>query len=248
MQRHFQRSISFALLAIVGAVVAVAIFGPAPEAPAKTPTDTFTHVDVAVSDNAVTVTPSIVPAGIVEISVTDHRSNERTGLVVLSPLGVLTYGRQVNAYRVPGTYTLRNGHATGTLTVIAPQLHAAADEHTLHVVIRPTDFLAPGRDVRREEPTTSLQSDVPQDRDWTAVTAGEKTFILENQSKAAQTCGIASLMRARTVALGAHVTMSLTFAPHAYDVRCTNGTFGIWIEPSTNASAAALRRGPQSPS
>ena len=228
VQRHFQRSISFALLAIVGGVVAMAIFGPAPDAPAKTATDTFTHVDVTVSDNAITVNPSTVPAGLVEVSVNDNRSNQRTGLVVTSPLGVLTYGRQVNAYRMPGTYTLRNGHATGTLAVVAPQLQPVSDEHTLHVVIRPSDFVAPGREVRREEPTSSLQSDVPQDRDWTAVTHGDKTFILENQSKTTQTCGIDALMPARTISPGAHMTMSLMFAAHPYDVRCTNGTFGIW--------------------
>src|SRR5262249_3224733 len=153
-----------ALVAIVGGVVAMAIFGPAPDAPAKTATDTFTHVDVAVSDHAISVTPATVPAGLVEVSVTDERSNQRTGLIVTSPLGVLTYGRQVNAFRMPGRYTLRNGRATGVLTVVAPQLAAVRDEHTLHIVIRPTDFMAPGREVRREEPTKSLESDIAQDR------------------------------------------------------------------------------------
>jgi hypothetical protein len=228
VQQHFHRFTSFALLAIVASVVVMAIFGPAPAAPANTPTDTFTHVDLAVSDNAITVKPSTVPAGPVEVSVTDHRSNQGTGLVVSSPLGVLTFGRQVNAYRALGNYTLRSGHATGVLTIVAPQLHAATDEDTLHIVIRPNDFTATDRDVRREEPTKSPFSDIPQDRDWTAIKAGDKTFILDNQSKTPQTCGIPSLMPARNIAPGGRVKMSLTFAAQPYEVRCTTGTFGVW--------------------
>jgi hypothetical protein len=231
VQRHFQRSISLVVVAIIGGVVAMAILGPAPAAPAKTPTDTFTRVDVAVSDRAITVKPSTVPAGLVEVSVTDHRSpaNQRTGLIVTSPLGLLTFGDQVNAYRMFGSYTLRSGAATGVLTVVPPQLSAPRDERTLHVVMRPTDFMAPGREVRREEPTTSLASDIPQDRDWTSVHAGAKTFILDNHSHTSQTCSIPSLMPARTIGSGGRVKLSLTFAAQPYEVRCTTGTFGLWV-------------------
>jgi hypothetical protein len=126
-------------------------------------------------------------------------------------------------------------------------LHAVRDEHTVHVVIRPTDFRAPGREVRREEPTATFHSVIPQDQDWTAVTVGDKSFILENQSHTAQTCSIRSLMPARTIAPGARVKMSATFEHQSYELRCTNGTFGIWVNPSpTGPWPAALRRGPKS--
>jgi hypothetical protein len=230
VQRHFHRFTSFALLAIVGGVVAMAIFGPAPAAPAKTtPTDTFTHIDVAVSDHAITVSGA-ASAGFVEVTVTDHRSNQRTGLVVTSKLGVLTYGTQLNLYRRIGNYTLRSGAATGVLSVVVPSF-PVRDDLTLHVVIHATGFSTPGREVRREEPTTSFDSAIPQERDYTAVTDGEKSLVLENQSDATQTCGIPSVMPMRTIAPGARVKMQLTFGVRGrsdYDLQCTNGTFGIW--------------------
>jgi hypothetical protein len=229
VQQRSHHYVTVILVGMLAVVVLLWIFGPAPSAPAKTPIDTFSHVDVTVHDNTIMVTPSTVPAGLVEVTVADARSNQRSALFVDSPLGVLTFGTQLNAYQALGSYTLRSGHATGELTIAAPAMQAASDERTLHVVIRPSDFMAPGREVRREEPTEAIVTDVPEDRDWTSVAAGAKTLVLQNSTSARESCEIPSVMAARTIAPGAQIKASIALVAHPYELRCTTGTFGIWV-------------------
>ena len=248
MRRASRRAITALFVGLIAGLVALAIVGPTPSAPASTPADTFNHVDVNVSDAGFDVTPSTVPAGLVEVAMNDHRADTTHSIIVSSDLGTLVPGSQVVSWRVLGSHLLTVRDISGAFVfdrmvkIAVPQLAAATEPaNRISLDIRTDGITAPERDVRREQPylPAFAASAPPNDRPWTAVASGRYQVALHNASGAEQQCSIDPVMRKQRVAAGASASVGVGLQPngpdgsHTYVLTCVGGgvtrQFDFWI-------------------
>jgi hypothetical protein len=235
-------------LALAGFAFA-AFTAPASGAPAREVNDTFTHVDVRVADGGLTVTPSTVPAGLVEITVIDARTDHSSALSVRSVPPPVNAG--------PGTtlYTLRalrryalaafadnrplsSGNAG--LTIVVPDVRAPREEaHVVRVDVRNDAIITPRREMKRQQPFVPfITNPVPADDQlWTKVATGETTVRVHNTTNTTQHCAVND-GTARSVTVKPHSTKVLGAALEPNDVRflvltCNAGgsirQFDFWL-------------------
>ena len=248
VRRASRRAITALCVGLIAGLVALAIVGPAPSAPASTPADTFNHVDVNVSDAGFDVTPSTIPAGLVEVAMNDRRADTSHSIIVSSDLGTLVPGAQVVSWRVLGGHLLTVRDVSGVFTfdreikIVVPKLAAATEAaNRISLDVRAGGMTAPERDVRREQPYLPAfsTSAPPDDRPWTAVASGRYQVALHNGSGSDQQCSIDPVMRKQRLAAGASASVGVGLRPngpdgsHTYVVTCVGGgvtrQFDLWI-------------------
>lgn len=248
LRRASRRAITALFVGLIAGLVALAIVGPTAPAPASTPADTFNHVDVNVSDAGFDVTPSTIPAGLVEVAMNDRRADTTHSIIVSSDLGSLVPGAQVVSWRVLGGHLLTVHDVSGAFTfdrlikIAVPQLAAPAESaNRISLDIRANGITAPERDVRREQPYLPAfsSSAPPDDRAWTAVASGRYQVALHNSSGTEQQCSIDPVLRKQRVGAGATVSMGVGLQPngpdgsHTYVLTCVGGgatrQFDLWI-------------------
>jgi hypothetical protein len=248
VRRASRRAITALFVGLIAGLVALAIVGPTPSAPASTPADTFNHVDVNVSDAGFDVTPSTVPAGLVEVAMNDHRADTTHAIVVSSDLGTLVPGSQVVSWRVLGGHLLTVHDISGAfvfdrmIKVAVPQLASPTEPvNRITLDLRSDGVTAPSRDVRREQPylPAFAASAPPNDRRWTAVASGRYQIALHNASSTEQQCSIDPVMRKRRVGAGTTASVGVGLQPngpdgsHTYVLTCIGGgstrQVDLWI-------------------
>jgi hypothetical protein len=201
-----------------------------------------------VSDAGFDITPSTVPAGLVEVAMNDRRADRTHSIIVSSDLGTLVPGSQVVSWRVLGAHLLTVHDISGAfvfdrmIKIVVPQLAAATEPASrISLDIRAGGIAAPERDVRREQPylPAFANSAPPDDRPWTAVAPGRYQVALHNASGSEQQCSIDSVIRKQRVAAGATTSVGVGLQPngsdgsHTYVLTCVGGgatrQFDLWI-------------------
>jgi len=179
-------------------LIALEIMGPGTSGPGAHPVDTFSHLDVRVDDTGPHVSQPQVPAGQVEVTVVDARSNQRAPLSVRSQPAALDLhaGTQLTTIRVLQTSTLHafagddplNGAAV--VTVVPPSLAPSREaSNRVTLAVEKTGISARYRDARFEEPVDGRS--VPaasDDTPWTRVAPGRVAIVIQNREGASLSC------------------------------------------------------------
>jgi hypothetical protein len=136
--------------------------------------DTFTHVDVRVSDHGLTLSPSIVPSGLVELTVIDARADRGASLRVRSIPPPINAGPGTTLYtlRARRAYVLTafvGGQPAGgrgaQLTITVPDVRASREPaHVVRADVRENAIVTPNREMKRQQPFVPLvATPVPAD-------------------------------------------------------------------------------------
>jgi len=248
VRRASRRAITALFVGLIAGLIALAIVGPTPAAPASTPADTFNHVDVNVSDAGFDITPSTIPAGLIEVAMNDHRADTTHSIIVSSDLGTLAPGSQVVSWRVLGGHLLTVHDISRAFTfdraikiVVPPLALATESANRISLDVRAGGITAPERDVRREQPYLPAfsTSAPPDDRPWTAVAPGHYQVAVHNASGTEHQCSIDRVMPKQRVAAGASASVGVELQPngpdgsHTYLLTCVGGgvtrQFDLWI-------------------
>jgi hypothetical protein len=190
------RAFDLVAIGVVGAFVAIEIVGPATAPQPRRPVDTITHVDVTVDDSGLHIAPTTVPAGLVELTVADHRKDTRPAVQLSSVPKAVSMGpgtqlftlRVLRNYELAATWGTRRMSAALTIVVptLAPSTEVRPDR--LSLTLHRHSIMASRRDVRLEQPVEPGFEEPPASRPWTAVAAGPISVVIRNESGARQSC------------------------------------------------------------
>jgi hypothetical protein len=235
------RAIDVVFAVTLAAFVVIEVVNPSQSSPAAMPKDTVTHVDVRVGDARVTVTPSNVAAGQVEITVVDERTDKTPPLTVTSapaPIS-LAPGTSLWTLRVLRTYALGASAggthlASGSLSIVEPTLRAPREPvHQVTLDLRTDGLSTPKREARLEQPMLAYVTPAPQPPDtraWTTVAPGDTTIVIHNHASRRATCRLDG----QPVAIGRPTQVTLTkpewnFHVLACSTPTTTKYFDLWL-------------------
>jgi hypothetical protein len=214
--------------------------------------DTFTHVDIVVDDDGVQVTPSEVPAGIVEVGVADKRAKGAGALTVRDEGEGVVFreGTNIHTLRVVRGYDLRafSGRGEiegvhGDMRVTVPALTAPReDANVVTVDVRAGGLSTPNRDARLEQPIAA-ESDAggpAEHHPWTTIAPGEIDFVVRNETSGRVGCQIDGVTK--LVFVDGQETLRATLdrdgardTPGSYVLSCLDGDaikrLGLWMAP-----------------
>ncbi len=229
----------------VASFIALEIIGPAAPAPGAPPADTFTHVDMVVDDGGLHVQPRDVPAGEVEVTLVDNRTQKTEALTVKGVQApfVFSAGTQLRTLRVLRRYDLvpYSGNvqqgAPSDMQIIVPQLASPREPlHTVTLDVRPGGISTPYREARFEQPLFAFGDITPPDtRPWTTVVAGSTALVVRNKTGHSISCAVPSGDRVPVIRRNHRSTIHVVLknaAPNFSVVTCTSGTdaqmFDVW--------------------
>ena len=185
-----------ALVVLIG----VFLFARASEAPAAQPRDTITHADVVLDDAGLHMAPRELPAGEVELTVVDKRSQRTAFSIVSEPrtaIGLAEPGTSLVDLRWVRSYALRASTAEGpvgeaSFAVVVPALAPPREgTHDVTIVAGPYGMMTPKREARREQPLLARAADASADNaPWTAVEPGRTAVTVRNTSGVPLSCAI----------------------------------------------------------
>jgi hypothetical protein len=254
MWRGARRVFDVVAACAVAGFIAIEIMGPASTAPAAVPKDTYTHVDIVVGTNRMAITPTKVPAGQIEFTVTDERPNASAAPVTIR-------ARQVPGLALPAGKTLWTqralhpridlvasaagqavglGHINMVLpTFAAPRLPDGADRITIDVGA--DGMMTPNRDARLEQPVLPSSNATPPDAGvpWTTATPGGVTIAIRNHTGAPQRCALddgsraVTMSRGRSARIAAQLRAGGPSGQNYYSLVCTSragaARFDFWM-------------------
>ena len=188
------------VLFLAGLVLLIAR-NEAPTEPKARPAETFSHVDLVVDDRGVHATPKTVPAGHVEVTMTDQRSDKTHPVSVRSvppPLG-MTVGTKLIALRIAGRGYALTADVNGeplpegdSVSVVVPELAAPQEPaHQVTVEVAEDGITTPAREARRGQPLLlTTENEPPMAQPWTTVVPGKTEIVVRNRTGAEQQCSV----------------------------------------------------------